>query len=243
MPVVSDHDEMHMQSNKQTDDGCSTTNLNDTTNILQHSLDPDSKITLGNLSPERLSPNIFLSMNLDNVDDRHNVNVEWANYNELMPSSSHQQHSHDPSITSQLISIPISHQNQYIRSSMLNTTNIIDMNNCLNLDQTVSPYDDIKFLGVDHFSNIDSFKSDCILNMDQSIILDDKLGNSMGVSSVLLDEHTEDLRDTFSIHDSMEKSMPLLDLEKPVININVENLVLNDPQSINQLHQQSQHLK
>lgn len=221
---------------KQTDDGCSTVNLNES-NLLQHSLDPDSKITLGHLSPERLSPNIFLSMNLDNVDERHNINVEWSNYNEVMPSSSslHQQQQQHDAMSSQLIS----HQNQYIRTNLLNSSNIIDMNNCLNLDHTGSPYDDIKFLGVDHFHNMDSFKSDCILNMDHSIILDENLGKAMGVSSVLLDEHTDelDMRDTFGMHDSMEKSMPLLDLEKPVININVDSLALNDSQ-INQLQQQ-----
>lgn len=247
MPIVSDHDGTQIQM-KHSEDGCSSITLNDTTsNIMQHSLDPDSKITLGHLSPERLSPNIFLSMNMDGVDERHSINVEWANYGEMTSTSSqlHQQYSHDPSISTPLLAIPVTHHNQYIDSNAMNTTNIINLNNCLNLDQTTSPYDDIKFLGVDHFNNMDGFKGDCILNMDQSIILDDKLAHSMGVSSVLMDEHADDLdmQGTFDINDPMEKTMPLLDLEKPVININIENLALNDVQHSQSNHYQTHQLK
>lgn len=237
MPIVSDHDGTQIQM-KHSENGCSSVTLNDTTaNVIQHSLDPDSKITLGHLSPERLSPNIFLSMNLDGVDERHSINMEWANYGEMTSTSSshlHQlQYVHDPSISTPLVANPVTHQNQYIHSNGMDTTNII-------LDQTTSPYDDIKFLGVDHFNNMDSF------NMNQSIILDDKLAHSMSVAGVLMDDqHADDLdmQGTFDINDPMGKTMPLLDLEKPVININIENLALNDVQHSQSNQYQTHQLK
>lgn len=211
--------------------------MNDSNSMLQHTLDPESKITLGNLSPERLSPNIFLSMNLDGVDDRNNISIEWTNFTECGPTSTMSLHSNQQSElgVSSLSAIPVMSHNQYIRPNLLSTVNAIDINNCLGLEHSTLPYDEIKFLGVDHFNNIDSFKGDCILNMDQSIILDDK---TIAESSVLLDEPSGDLdiRDTFVLHESMEKSMALTDLEKPIININLENLSMSDSH-----HSQSNH--
>lgn len=241
MPVVTEHDKITDQSKNvyhHSDELTANQMLNDS-NSMMHTLDPESKITLGNLSPERLSPNIFLSMNMDGVDDRNNISVEWANYNETTPTSTmslHSHHQHDLTMSSPLTTMPIMNQNQYVRSNLLSAASVIDINNCLNLDNS-SSYDEMKFLGVDHFNNIDSFKGDCILNMDQSIILDDK---TIGESSVLLDEPSEDLdiRQSFVLHDSMEKSMPLVDLEKPIININLENLTMSDTQ-----HSQSNHLQ
>ncbi|XP_031628307.1 homeobox protein OTX1 B [Contarinia nasturtii] len=237
---VTEHAKMTEQSKNvyhhHSDELTANQILNDS-NGLMHTLDPESKITLGNLSPERLSPNLFLSMNIDG-DDRNNISVEWTNYNENTPTSTMSLHSHhhDLTMTSPLTSMQIMNQNQYVRSNLLGTANVIDINNCLNLDAS-SPYDEMKFLGVDQFNNIDSFKGDCILNMDQSIILDDK---TMGESNVLLGEPNEDLdlRQTFVLHDSMEKSMPLVDLEKPIININLENLTMSGTQ-----HSQSNHLQ
>lgn len=211
--------------------------LNDSNGVM-HTLDPESKISLGNLSPERLSPNLFLSMNIDGMDDRNNISVEWTNYTESTPMMAYYtNHSHELNMAAPSTNLPAMNQNQYLRpSNLLSTSNIIDLNNCSNLDHPASPYDEIKFLGVDNFSNIESFKSDCILNMDQSIILDDK---TIGDSSVLLEEPSGDLdmRDTFVLHESMEKSMPLIDLEKPIININLEHLSMSDTQ-----HSQSNQL-
>lgn len=240
LPVINEHDKIN-QSSKNTyhhsDELTASQILNDSNSMMQHTLDPESKITLGNLSPERLSPNLFLSMNIDGIDDRNNISVEWTNYSEnaaTMSFHSQHQHQHELNMSSSLTNVPVMSQNQYNRPNLLNTANIIDINNCLNLDH--SAYDDIKFLGVDHFNHMDTFKSDCILNMDQSIILDDK---TIGESSGLLGEPTEDLdmRETFVLHDSMEKSMPLVGLEKPLININLEHLSMSDAQ-----HSQSSHI-
>lgn len=229
-------------------DGCSSVTLNDSNGIMHHTLDPESKITLGSLSPERLSPNLFLSMHLDGIDERNNLNVEWVNYTDSIPSSSttlqHMQQQHEPSISSVTGgAMTTNHnQNQYIRSTLLNPTNLIDMNNCLNLDSSISSYDDIKFFNVDHF-NMETFKTDCILNMDQAIILDNKtMGESSGVLLEEPSEELEDIQSTFSIDDSMKKSMPLLDLEKPIINIDIETLVANEQHQQHQQQMQHQHL-
>lgn len=246
LPVVTEHERTGAHQSKNanfhhTDDLSTAQILNDSNNVMLHTLDPESKISLGNLSPERLSPNLFLSMNIDGMDDRNNISVEWTNYTECTPTTTmayHTNHPHELNMATSLTALPPIHQNQYLRpSNLLSTSNIIDLNNCLNLDHSTSPYDEIKFLGVDNFSNIESFKSDCILNMDQSIILDDK---TIGESSVLLEDPSGDLdmRETFVLHESMEKSMPLIDLEKPIININLEHLPMSDTQQSqsNQLH-------
>lgn len=241
LTVITEHDKLNQQNKTtfhHTDELNATQILNDSNGMMQHTLDPESKITLGNLSPERLSPNLFLSMNIDGMDDRNNISVEWTNYTESTPISTMSLHSIHPQelgMSSPLTAIPVMSQNQYIRPNMLSAANIIDINNCLNLDSSTSPYDEIKFLGVDNFTNIESFKNDCILNMDQSMILDDK---TMGESSVLLDEQTGelDLRETFVLHDSMEKSMPLVDLDKPIISINLEHLTMADVQHSHSTH-------
>lgn len=87
------------------------------------------------------------------------------------------------------------------------------MSNYLNLDTaaTSTAYDDIKYIGVDHFTNLDGFKNDCMFGMSDSVCLSDR---DIEVADVLVKETSADLdmHDTFEMHDSMEKSMPLLDI-------------------------------
>lgn len=246
--MIIDHEKITQQPeniHNHTDDLNASQILNDPNGMndpMQHTLDPESKITLGNLSPERLSPNIFLGLNMDGIDDRNNISVEWTNYMENTPTISIQsQHPHELTMSLPMTSMPIVCQNQYTRPNLLNATsaigatgvsnatNVIDINNYFNLDTATSPYDEIKFLGVDHFNNMDSFKEDCILNMDQSIFLDAK---SIGESSVTLVEPSKEpeICETFVLRDSMEKSIPLVDLGKPIININLEHISMPDAQ-------------
>lgn len=242
LPVIIDHEKIaHQTKNAHNhgDDLNSSQILNDPNamnDAMQHTLDPESKITLGNLSPERLSPNLFLGMNIDGVDDRNNISVEWTNYMENTAGSSisiQSQHPHELAM-----SLPIVCQNQYARQSgvgVSNANNVIDINNYFNLDNSTLPYDEIKFLGVDHFSNIETFKEDCILNMDQSIFLDAK---SIAESSVSLAEPSKDteMGETFVLRDSMEKSIALVDLGKPIININLENIPMPDAHQSQSTH-------
>lgn len=202
---------------------------------MQNTLDPESKITLGNLSPERLTPNLFLGINLDNIGDRNNITLEWSNYPSTSVSAAPISHSipshHQSNIgllpnsmasyattngittSTSLMSMPMPTTSNTMLRQTLNHTGL-DISNNLNLENSTSSYDDIKYLNVDQF-NMDSFKSDCVLNMDQSMMLDDK---TIGVSGSLLGESPDDYS-SFSIGDSMDKSSPLMDLEKPVMNI------------------------
>lgn len=64
-------------------------NLTDGCTILHSTLDPESKITLGHLTPERLSPNLFLSLSLDSIAERNNMDsIEWTTYTESIPTTS-----------------------------------------------------------------------------------------------------------------------------------------------------------
>lgn len=217
---------------------CSPTEItHDTSFNLQHTLDPDSKITLGNLSPERLSPNMFLGINLDGIG---NDRTEWATF-ALPPSSTastsmtqitesqihHYQTNAEMAThaielnTSEMTTLAsYSDENAtMMRSSIIHDNNLIDMSNCMNLDNSASSYDDIKYLNVDHFSMV-NFKS-IDLQMDQNIVLDDK---TMSITQALLDEPSTELVDMHGTY-SIDKSSPLLDLEKPIMNIiHVENL-------------------
>lgn len=93
---------------------------------------------------------------------------------------------------------------------------------------------------------METFKNECILNLDQSMLTDDhhsadeigkhhQLENGIsgtgGTGSVsLIGGNGElDLVHTFNIHgdcdvDDNGQSSPLMDLEKPIMNISVENL-------------------
>lgn len=69
-----------------------------------------------------------------------------------------------------------------------------------------------------------NFKGDCLdLQMDQSIILDDK---TMSITQALLDGPSNELTDMHNAY-SIDKSSPLLDLEKPIMNIiHVESIAV-----------------
>lgn len=167
---------------------------------IQHSLDPESKITLGNLSPGRISPNnLFMGINLDHFGmDRNTLALEWSTFT---PSAS------TSSSTSSF---------QALGRSL---STIDETPNCLHLDVNAPSvtYDEIKFLNVDQF-NMENFKSDCTLNLDPTILDDhaSKVHNHhhhhMG-----LDLHNFNMSDC-------DKSSPLMDLEKPIMNITVDNL-------------------
>ena len=194
---------------------------------MQHSLDPDSKITMGHLSPGRLTPNLFLGINLENIGgDRNNITLEWSNFSSSPGPPQHLQSSSQQLQSYATSTMPTTSAS---RSSMIHSSNLLDPSQCLNLDNSTSSYDDIKFLNVDQF-NMDSFKTDCILNMDHAIILDDKTmnGGHSGAGAVMLDPHGDlDIHSTLSLHDSIDKSSPLMDLEKPIMNINLDNLHLH----------------
>lgn len=177
--------------------------VNENTN----NLDPESKITLGSLSPERLTPNLFLGINLENIGgDRNNITLEWTSFPSTssespslfhtIPSQHQQQNTtvlNNSMTMSSIHTMPATTSNTMLRQSLTHSS--MDINNTFNLENSSSSYDEIKYINVEQFN---------ALNMDQG----------------LLGDTAEDLmHSTFSINESMDKSSPLLDLDKPIMNL------------------------
>lgn len=154
---------------------------------IRSTLDPESKITLGNLSPVRLSPNPFFGINLDQMGlDGDTISMEWTNYNpsafgnQASPpnhsggySSLHQinqqpQHSHQQQQPQHLPNIlclssgdsSSNHQFQHSHSQTQLLSDVVVGNGSL------SNGCDITFINVDQL-NMDQLKTECILSEDQ----------------------------------------------------------------------------
>lgn len=204
--------------------------------ILENGLDMDAnKLTLDAMSPHRLSPSLSIGIHLDPFNvDRNTLTNEWMSFAPTvspsapcvttLPAMSSSTYLTSPPPNSYTMSIAPGTPITY-RSPPLHTNQLIDSSsNCLQqLDTSISSYDDIKFLNLNHFG-MDAFKNDCILNMDHTMILDDKI---MGTGPID-DEHIDelDLHSPFVMHHEIMdgKTSPLLDLEKPLMNITVEHL-------------------
>ncbi|XP_017046337.1 homeobox protein OTX1 B isoform X2 [Drosophila ficusphila] len=161
--------------------------LPDTPPQSSNSLDNELKASYGTgaLSPSRLSPNIFLNLNIDHLGlDRggSGLSMEWSTYppqapaqtqpqmdpdNQLHPQHPPQQLQSQPSLQEN----PNPHQQQQQQNPQQHHHQGLEFAASLNLDMTdgSSAYDEMKFLSVDvdQFT-IDSFKADCILSMEQS---------------------------------------------------------------------------
>lgn len=155
----------------------------------QHAMDSDTRLL--NISPGRLSPNLFLNLNFDNgntLDNSNALKFEWTNFNP---------------------------------NPVFNKQNP-GMNNLHHLENT-SPSLPYEFLNGDHF-NIENFRNECILNLDQNLLSHVDSGDQM---SRLITEKLEVMgnEDKLAINMDLQNysKSELLDLEKP-ININVINL-------------------
>ncbi|XP_004535366.1 paired box protein Pax-3 [Ceratitis capitata] len=177
----------------QLDNPLGTTLLPDTPPQSANSLDNESKVpfSVGCLSPSRMSPNIFLNLNIDQLERGGGVSMEWSTYppTSTMSSMSHtltQSNTPPPLIATHssnnsnsnvnIMGDPqTSHHNHNTHPhghpvSLLSSS----LNASLDLDTTTnSTYDEMKFLNVDQFT-IDNFKAECILNLDHALALDDK---------------------------------------------------------------------
>ncbi|XP_058442727.1 homeobox ARX homolog alr-1 [Malaya genurostris] len=227
-------------------------NLNESVSQVP-SFDQDGKLSLGQMSPGRLSPNLFLNLNFDqinSIDGRgSNLTFEWNSYPPTSTPGKHATH----------FSNSITDMNNTICNSTLSSSvatssgpssssgNGLQFMNIHNLVSSSPPpsssvYDDeMKFLNVDQF-NMDNFKSESLFNLDQTLLspsdhhaaLHATLHSSSFQTSISChhDEKSHlslDLNN-FSLNDNgPEKSnkspSELLDLEKPInININVEGI-------------------
>lgn len=153
-------------------------------------------VPVDSISPSRLSPNLLMNFNLDQISmDRSGMPFDWSSA-----------YASTPSILNN------SNSSMYVRTTPNN--GLVDVSNCsniVNLDgSNVSSYDDIKFLNVDQFT-MDNFKNECILDLDQSLFSSDKSNGMMmnyGITSM----------------EAIHKSTQLIDMEKPILNINVGHI-------------------
>lgn len=149
---------------------------------IRSTLDPESKITLGNLSPVRLSPNPFFGINLDQMGlDGDTISMEWTNYNPsafVNPSSSpahsggytmqhlnQQQHPHQQQLPIVCLSSGDSggaqqqyhpnHSQSQLLADVVGNGNL--SNGC-----------DITFINVDQL-NMEQLKTECILSDDHQL--------------------------------------------------------------------------
>ncbi|XP_067640022.1 homeobox protein SMOX-3 [Eurosta solidaginis] len=190
----------------QLDNGLGPTLLPDTPPQSANSLDNDPKVPFQTdrcISPSRLTPNIFLNLNIDQLERGGEVSMEWSTYppTSTMSTMSHtltQSHTPPSLIIAHNTNNSCNNNNHSNNHHNINESNMEDPqtshhnhNQChehnnhlslissslsasLDLDTTTnSTYDEMKFLNVDQFT-IDNFKAECILNLDHGLTLDDR---------------------------------------------------------------------
>lgn len=192
-----------------------------------HGFDNDGKLNLGQMSPGRISPNLFLNLNFDHinpVDGRGgNLTFEWNSY--PTTSTQNRQNSTFPCNVTDMNGIICNTSLGSTISPSASGPSSSSVNNGLqymNISSLVnssppsssSVYDDeMKFLNVDHF-NMDSFKSESLFSLDHTLL-------------------------TASDHQSHHQSQPSqtqhpLDIgcqhgEKAHLGLDLHNFNLNDP--------------
>ncbi|KAI9581739.1 zinc finger E-box-binding homeobox protein zag-1 isoform X1 [Glossina fuscipes] len=170
--------------------------LPDTPPQSSNSLDNESKTTYSNgdgiTTPSRMSPNIFLNLNIDHMglERGGGLSMEWSSY----PPTTINDHNYNglPSTIAKtppnnnVLNTPTDQQQQESEHSSLNNVILQDHHNaglidssCLNgsldlvdTNTSASTYDEMRFLCVDQYT-IDQFKAECILNMDHNLGLDE----------------------------------------------------------------------
>lgn len=171
--------------------------LPDTPPQSSNSLDNELKAPYGSggLSPSRLSPNIFLNLNIDHLGLERGgsgLSMEWSTYPPSTSSTQPEQATHLQHPTHQQQEHhQQQHQQQDHQQQQVCTLDAVQhqalanaFGTSLDLDMTdgSSAYDEMKFLSVDQFT-IDSFKADCILSMEHALNMDDKQPPLTHVSS------------------------------------------------------------
>lgn len=190
-------------------------------------LDLDKINLTDEMSPNdgRISPNLFLNLNFDHMGlERNHLSLEWTNFNPLPPTT---------------MSTPTSRCVTSSASSSSNIGGLSSISHCLNLENS-SSYDDMKFLNVDHF-NMENFKTECILNLDHSDLhqfslphqhqhtTDSSTSLTTNLDSQMDHQIVDHLHNHHLIHHPCDKEQnspcdELIDIEKPILNINIESL-------------------
>ncbi|KAH8413013.1 hypothetical protein KR009_007415 [Drosophila setifemur] len=237
--------------------GGTGTLLPDTPPQSSNSLDNELKAPYGTgtMSPSRLSPNIFLNLNIDHLGLERGgtgLSMEWSTYppqntgqtGQLETENQLQQQPHPPQ-QQQHQSHPSHHQNHHHQNPHQEQQNphqhqqALEFPGSLDLDMTdgSSAYDEMKFLSVDQFT-IDSFKADCILSMEQNH-MQPYVGHSqlVGSANELCLEGIG--MSSFGMEDGDPKTPPsllVLDKTLPSLSIGVEGIA----DLVEQLHHHHQ---
>lgn len=220
---------------------------------IRSTLDPESKITLGNLSPVHLSPNPFFGINLDQMGlDGDTISMEWTNYNpsafvaqSTSPSHSggvyaihHNNNQQQQQQHQQQMQLPIvclssgdvhQHHNNHSHSHLLSDSGSGNgglANGC-----------DITFINVDQL-HMEQLKTECILNdelpcqtIDTRAFQSHSHSHLDPLSQLQTNSGELDGEDTPTNHQAMSKYV-------------VDGLGQDDDyQSIRVDHQQHQHLQ
>ncbi|XP_034473477.1 homeobox protein orthopedia [Drosophila innubila] len=176
--------------------------LPDTPPQSSNSLDNELKAPYGTggLSPSRLSPNIFLNLNIDHLGLERGgsgLSMEWSTYPPSTPSTqpelaTHPQHEElHPQPHQQQQPQQQQHQQQQQQEQQVchldavqhqALANAFGTSLDLDMNDGCSAYDEMKYLSVDQFT-IDSFKADCILSMEHALAMEDKQAPLTHVSS------------------------------------------------------------
>ncbi|XP_065078492.1 pituitary homeobox 3 [Ochlerotatus camptorhynchus] len=193
--------------------------------------DNDGKLSLGQMSPGRLSPNLFLNLNFDHinpVDGRGgNLTFEWNSF-PTTSTQSKQTSSYPCNITDMsgticnapLGSTILSSTSGPSSSSVNNGLQYMNISSLVNSSppSSTSVYDDeMKFLNVDHF-NMDSFKSESLFSLDHTL-----LATSDHQTSLHQSHHNQQSQTQHSLGISCQHE------EKTHLSLDLHNFNLNDP--------------
>lgn len=203
----------------QLDSTLGNTLLPDTPPQSSNSLDNESKVNFGSMSPSRMSPNIFLNLNIDHMglERGGGLSMEWSTY--------------PPTPT--LNTLPPISRSSPTHNHNLSTNGVSSISHSLDLDTPTSTYDEMKFLNVDQFT-IDNFKAECILNLDQAIMDDKQVHMHLHHPSTQHHSHLSQHQTQHQTqHDSLsldmqsfgmcsnDKSSPMMIMDKRMLNLNV----------------------
>ncbi|KAH8279551.1 hypothetical protein KR018_000817 [Drosophila ironensis] len=235
----------------------SGTLLPDTPPQSSNSLDNELKAPYGNgaLSPSRLSPNIFLNLNIDHLGLERGgsgLSMEWSTFPPQDPGPTQPENQHPPQQPSNHLNPHQEHplqqqqqqhhlQNHHQQQQSPQEPQGLEFPSSLDLDMAdgSSAYDEMKFLSVDQFT-IDSFKADCILSMEQAHMQPFVGGGPPQMVSSSNDLCLEGIgMSAFEMDDAEPKSPPsllVLDKTMPSLSIGVDGIA----DLVEQLHHHHQ---
>ncbi|KAH8323540.1 hypothetical protein KR067_013236 [Drosophila pandora] len=220
--------------------------LPDTPPQSSNSLDNELKAPYGptSMSPSRLSPNIFLNLNIDHLGlerGGNGLSMEWSTYppqSAEPPQSEHPLHQQHPPQQQHPGQNQHPHHDNIHQHTQQNALQSQGLEFAASLDLELpdgsSAYDEMKFLSVDQFT-IDSFKADCILSMEQT-----QMQSYVDSHAQLVSSPSELCLDgigmsAFGMEDTGPKTPPsllVLDKSLPSLNIGVEGIA----DLVDQLH-------